>query len=331
MSLTVIMYCQFWNRFWSLPAEEVEKLRATKPEVQFINVSSSEELRETLSGAEVFFGYRLTAEEIQQADKLRWIHVPAANVYGLDMPLLAKRGIFLTNSRGIHATSIAEHVIGSMLVFSRRYMDCWNYKQQQHYAQVDILNHPPPLSELRDKTIGILGLGEIGREIARLAKAFGMRVLAMKRTVSGKSVPNVDILYTHAELNKILPESDYVVISMARTSETEGLLGEPELALLKPSSVLINIARASIVDQGAMIRLLKEERIRGAALDVFEKEPLPSDSELYKLPNVFLTPHVAGVSTREHWPRLMNLFAENLGRYQEGKRLINVVDLRAGY
>ena len=331
MSL-VLIHCQFWNRFWSVPAAEVEKLQAELPEFRFTNALTAQEMRGLLPEAEVYLGYRLTSKDISKASKLQWIHVPAANVYGFDMDLLAERGIVLTNSRGMHAIPIAEHVIGSMLVFSRRFIDCWKYQQQQHYAQVEILNEPPPLSELKGKTIGILGFGHIGREVGRLAKAFGMKVLATKRTTaSGEENQNVDIFYPAAEFRKILAESDYVVISMARTEETEGLIGNAELSLLKPTSVLINIARGSIVDQNALIRFLKEGKIRGAALDVFDKEPLPSDSQLFALPNVFLTPHVAGVSTVEHWPRLMRLFAENLKRFTQKQPLINVVDLKAGY
>ena len=176
----------------------------------------------------------------------------------------------------------------------------------------------------------ILGLGSIGKEIARLAKALGMRVLASKRKVEG-SYANVDQVYDEKEFRKALPAADYLVISMARTPATDGLLGETEFAMLKPECVILNIARARIIDQPTLLRYLKEGKIRGAALDVFEKEPLPEDSELYSLPNVFLTPHTAGVATEEHWPRMIQLFADNLNRYISGQPLLNIVNLDSGY
>jgi D-2-hydroxyacid dehydrogenase (NADP+) len=328
--LKVVTYCKHWNPFWCVPDDALETLRKEFPKISFIKTQNQKELLEEVADAEIFFGYDLDHETLIAAKNLKWIHVPAANVYQFIRPDLKEKRILVTNARGLHATVISEHVLGSMLVFSRRFIDCWKYQQERHYSQPELLRASPSLSELRGKTVLILGLGSIGREIARLSKAFGMRVLASKRNVEG-AYENVDELYSQSDFWKALPEADYVVISMARTPDTEGLLGEAELALLKRECVILNIARARIIDQQALLRFLKEGRIRGAALDVFEKEPLPSDSELYALPNVFLTPHSAGVATTEHWPRMVGLFVENLKRYLSGKSLVNIVDLEAGY
>lgn len=328
--MKVVTFCKHWNPFWCIPEEGLDRLRQQFPDIRFVKVQGQEELLKELPDAEIFFGYELDQEALTVASKLKWIHVPAANVYQFIRPDLKARNISVTNARGMHATVISEQVIGTMLVFSRRFMDCWKYQQEHYYSQPELLKASPPLSELRGKTIVILGLGSIGKEIARLSKAFGMRVLASKRNTERKH-ENVDALYRSADFRKALPEADYVVISMARTTETDGLIGEAELELLKKECVIINIARARIINQRALVRSLKEGKIRGAALDVFEKEPLPSDSELYSLPNVFLTPHTAGVATQEHWPRMIDLFSQNLNRYLSQQPLLNVVDLNAGY
>ncbi len=328
--MKIVTFCKHWNPFWCIPESALEVLRNEFPDNSFVKTQNQEELAKEITDAEVFFGYDLGPEILSKAMQLKWIHVPAANVYQFIRPDLRERKIPVTNARGMHVTAIAEQVLGSMLVFSRRFLDCWRFQQNHHYGQPDLLNSSPPLSELRCKTVVILGLGSIGKEIARLCKAFGMRVLASKRNVD-RNYENVDQDFDNKEFRKALPEADYLVISMARTPETEGLLGESELSLLRPECMIINIARARIIDQQVLLRFLKDGRIRGAALDVFEKEPLHADSELYSLPNVFLTPHIAGVAAEEHWHRMIGLFADNLKRYLTGQPLLNVVDLNAGY
>jgi phosphoglycerate dehydrogenase-like enzyme len=157
-----------------------------------------------------------------------------------------------------------------------------------------------------------------------------MLVLAAKKRAE-RSEENVDQLFTPQNFRDALPQADFVVISVPRTAETDDLIGAAEISMLKKSCVLINIARAKIIQQDALIDALEQNKIRGAALDVFEQEPLPSDSALYTLPNVFLTPHTSGVSAEEHWPRMMDLFTDNLRRYRSNQPLLNVVNLQEGY
>jgi Phosphoglycerate dehydrogenase and related dehydrogenases len=328
--MKVTIYSEHWNQFWSLPEHFVDALRADFPQIEFMRTRTDSELGELLQETEIYFGYRFLPGDIHRAKNLKWIHVPAASVFPLKDLGLTERGIIVTNSRGLHAIPIAEHVIGCMLVFSRKFMDCWKFQQNRHYGAREILNDPPLPTELRGKTVFILGAGGIGKEVARLCKAFGMRVLASKKHVEG-DVANIDKIFTPQNFREALPEADYVVISVPRTAETDDLIGTAEIAMLKNSCILINIARAKIIQQDALIDALKENRIRGAALDVFEQEPLPSDSVLYTLPNVFLTPHTSGVSAEEHWPRMMDLFKDNLRRYLAKETLLNVVNLRDGY
>jgi phosphoglycerate dehydrogenase-like enzyme len=328
--MKVVLYSEHWNKFWCLPPQLVQWLRNDFPEIEFVQVRDEKEIKNALQDAEIFFGYRLQQPDIDVAKKLRWIHIPAASVYPLVELGLNQAQITVTNSRGLHATPIAEHVLGCMLVFSRKFLESWQYQQKHHYAAREILTESPLPGELKGKTTMILGLGGIGSEVARLCKAFGMRVFASKKRIQG-TYENVDQIFSSDDFRTALTEADFLVICVPRTSETDGMIGEAELALLKTSSVIINIARAKIIQYDPLIRCLKENKIRGAALDVFEQEPLSSDSELFSMPNVFLTPHTSGVSAAEHWPRMMELFAENLRRYLAGQPLMNVVNLNEGY
>lgn len=327
--MKVVVFSQSRNPFWVMPDNHLESLRRDFPRIQFVR-ANADKLAEEIADAEIYFGYMLQDNLLASAPHLKWIHVAAANVFPFITPAFQSGSILVTNARGVHATAIAEHVLGSMIVFARKFTECWRMQQERHYGAVEIINDGLPLSELRGKTALILGLGAIGRTTAKLCKAFGMRVVAVKRTSAGP-FEHIDEMYGPQDFRKVLPEADYLVISSALTPETTGMLGKTELALLKPECVLINVARAPIVDQDALLSALKEQRIRGAALDVFEQEPLPPDSELWALRNVFLTPHVAGVDSAEHWPRMINLFAENLRLYLQKKPLRNVVDLNAGY
>jgi phosphoglycerate dehydrogenase-like enzyme len=186
-------------------------------------------------------------------------------------------------------------------------------------------------SGLRGKTAGIVGLGHIGREIARLSKAFGMRVVATRRGAKHVGTMRyVDAVYPAARLPELLAESDFVVLSLPYTPETEKIIGEKELGMMKPSAFLINIARGGVVDEEALIRALEEKRIAGAGLDVFSIEPLPADSRLWGMKNVIVSPHMSG-NMDDYIERATDLFVRNLGRYLEGKRMLTVVDKKKGY
>ncbi|MCI0445531.1 D-2-hydroxyacid dehydrogenase [bacterium] len=327
--MKVIMFNHHWNPFWNVPDSNVNKLRPKFPEIEFAYPKAEPEFRKELSDAEIFFGYRLEPAQLNLARNLKWVHCAAANVSQFMNPDFLSRNILLTNSRSMHATPIAEHVIGAMLVFSRKFMDCWQHQQKGHYGASDIINGKPPLSELRGKTLYIIGLGGIGKETARLAKAFGMNVIASRK--KNIKAEDVDEMLDAETFRDGLGRADYLLLSLPLTAESRGLIGERELALLKPECVLINIARSGVLDTKALIKFLREGRIRGANLDVFDQEPLPDNHELFSVPNLFLTPHIAGVAAQEHWDRMFWLFEENLKRYIAKKPLLNVVDQRAEY
>lgn len=247
--------------------------------------------------------------------KLRWVQSPGA---GVDHPIWAQllsRGVRLSSAAGIHAEPIAQYIFTYILHWERNVARHQRQQQQKHWEII-------VSEDLTSKTLGIVGLGGIGSAAARVAKAFGMRVLATKR--SPVEDPNVDRILKPEALAEMLSESDYVVVCVPLIQSTKGLIGAQELAAMRKSAVLINVARGDVVDETALIATLEAEAIRGATLDVVSQEPLPPDSPLWTMPNCVLTPHDAGYSPRAG-ERLAGLFADNLSRYVGGETLINEV------
>ncbi|HEY0304299.1 MAG TPA: D-2-hydroxyacid dehydrogenase, partial [Longimicrobiales bacterium] len=238
---------------------------------------------------------------------------------------LVHSDVVLTNSAGIHAPPMAETVLGIILYFARGLDFAVRDQLAGRWDQTVFGTVHSPVMELSGATLGIVGYGGVGRAIAHKARAFDMRILATRRT----SRPSDDGT-TLVDLERLLRESDVVVITVPATSATQQLIGRAELALLKPSAVLINVARGSIIDEAALIEVLREHRIRGAGLDVFVKEPLPEDSELWRLPNVLVLPHVSATTPR-FWDRQSDFIIENFQRYLKGETLRTVVDKQAGY
>jgi phosphoglycerate dehydrogenase-like enzyme len=277
-----------------------------------------------LAGAEVIYGFRVPRNVIARAPRLRLVQAMPAGVNRfLDADMRASK-VVLTNTSGIHATPIGEFVMALMLMFAKQATACFNSKQEKRWRRLTPV-------VLRSKTVGVVGLGSIGREVARLARAFGMRVLATRRSARqpGKA-RNVDLLLPAAQLHQLLADSDFVVLTLPLTRETAGIIGEKELRAMKPSAYLINIARGDVIDEPALIRALEENRIAGAGLDVFTTEPLPPDSRLWELPNVIITPHISG-GMEDYNREATALFTANLERYLGGRRLLNVVDKEKGY
>jgi len=316
--------------------ELLQQITTVSPRIKLSNVSElvraerrgdlarQGELDALLAEAEVIYGIRLPKNVIARAPKLKWVQVMSAGVDRFLDDEFRQSSVIMTNVSGIHATPIGEIVLGIMLMFAKQAPWCFQLKQERQWKRF-----MPTV--LRSKTVGIVGLGNIGREIARLAKAFGMRVIAIRR--SAKRVARakyVDILLPREQLPRLLSESDFVVLSVPFTSETNKLIGEKEIRTMKPTAYLINIARGNIIDEEALIRALDEHWIAGAGLDVFATEPLPADSRLWEFPNVIFSPHIAG-GMEDYIIRATELFCENLRRYLNGKNLLNVIDKKKGY
>ena len=286
--------------------------------------AARERLDTLLADTEVIYGFRLPRNVMARAPRLKWIQAMSAGVnHFLDADMQAG-AVILTNTSGIHAAPISEFVIGLMLMFAKQATACFQAKQEKQWRRLT-----PVL--LRDKTVGIVGLGSIGREVARLAGAFHMRVLATRRSAKKQGRARyVDTVFPPSQLHRLLAGSDFVVVALPLTQETAKFIGEAELRAMKPGAYLINIARGDIVDEAALVRALEEHWIAGAGLDVFVTEPLPAESRLWELPNVILTPHISG-GMEDYDQQAAGLFAENLGRYLSGRKLLNVVDKGKGY
>ncbi|WP_267640505.1 D-2-hydroxyacid dehydrogenase [Haloarchaeobius amylolyticus] len=268
------------------------------------------ETADLLPEAAGYVGYHLDAEARSRAANLRWIHCLSAGVDHYDLDALAEEGVVLTNSSGIHAEPIAEQVLWYLLTFERDMHVGQRQQAAGHWERFEG-------GEIRGKTLGIVGVGAIGGRTAELASALGMEVLSIKRDTS--EVPDgVDELAGPEGLHDLLPRVDYLLLACPLTDETEGLIGREELTLLGDEAVLVNVARGGVVDQDALVRALTYHTIGGAALDVFEAEPLPDDSPLWDLSNVVITPHMAGSSPHK-LDRWTEILAENYRKLAAGE------------
>jgi phosphoglycerate dehydrogenase-like enzyme len=321
------------------------QLQSVSPRLQIVQQTchNPEEVAAALDehpGVEVLYSYYLPPKALDLAPELRWLQLHSAGAnHILDHPIM-QSDIAITTNSGIHATPIAEYVFASILAHRWR-VPFWTHCQRERKwpsGRWDLYARP----ELRGSVLGILGYGSIGREVGRLGQAFGMRVLALRRSagradrgyaVAGTGDPEGIVperFYEPEAVHAMLAECDYVVVALPLTSETHHFVGRVELQAMKPTAYLVNIARGPIVDQAALLQALQEGWIAGAGLDVFEEEPLPTDSPLWDLENALLSPHVAGFTPR-YDDRAVALFAQNLARYTAGQPLLNLVDKRREY
>lgn len=288
-----------------------------------------EKLRAMMAETEVLFGYVLRGygSEIQRwFPRLKWNQSPSAGIgWGAKRYGWTETDINFTTSSGMHATPLAEFCMMAMLIFTKDYFHMAEEKARKHWQRTCT-------TELRTKTLAVIGLGRVGREVARLGSCLGMRVVGSKRTIEGvkPASVNVDKLYPRRDLLLMLGEADFVVLIVPQTEETRGLIGERELAAMKQGSIFINIARGSIVDEIALIKTLQSGHLGGAALDVAEVEPLPSESPLWDMPNVIISPHSASTADTEN-EKLTEIFCDNLLRYLDGRPLRNVLNKKTLY
>ena len=277
-----------------------------------------------LDPAEVLIGWaRLPKAALARARKLRWIQTAGAGMDRMDPD--DYRHLTVTNASGVAAVAMAEYVIGAMLLFAKGFPHMLRRQQER------VWDRRFQARELAGATCGIVGMGAIGGEAARRAQALDMRVLAIRRSITARTADDLaDELLPPADLPYLLEQSDYVVIAAPLTPETRGLIGAAELARMKRTAVLINVGRGAIVDERALIAALRGGTIAGAALDVFEREPLPTDSPLWAMENVVVTPHFSAGSDR-YAERAAEIVADNLRRYLAGQPLRNVVNIDLGY
>jgi len=276
-----------------------------------------------IADADVLAGFPFTIPPLSGAKKLKWLHSFSAGVDRILTPETKRLPILISNSSGIHATPIAEHLIGFILIFTRRFHRILRNQLRREWKRDETI------TELRGKTVLVVGLGDIGMETARLARAFGARVIAVSRTGKAKP-PFVDELKTGRGLDALLPKADFVAICLPHTKETHHLFDRNKFKKMKRTAVVMNIGRGGIVDEKDLIRALEQKIIGGAALDVTEEEPLPKTSPLWNMENVVITPHHSGLSEK-YMDRAIELFRRNLRAYLKGKRLLTLVNKELEY
>ncbi len=293
-------------------------------------------LTRAVADARVYMGYGIPAEVLDAGPRLEWVHSGAAGVATSLGPAMMSRDVLFTNSAGIHAAPMAETAMAMMLHFARGLDVAVRAQRAGRWGAPEYWAADAPVREIGGSRVGVLGYGGIGREVAVRAAALGARVEAVRRR-PGAGAPLADpaagirVDAGAAAVERVVAESDYLVLALPETDETRGMLARERVFSMKPGSVLINVARGRLVDERALLDALGPDGpLRGAALDVFHTEPLPADNPFYRHPRVLVTPHVSA-TTRQFWARQAALIADNLGRFARGERLRNLVDKRAGY
>jgi phosphoglycerate dehydrogenase-like enzyme len=315
--------------YTDVPPEVERSFQDEFPEVAIVVARSEKTFEAHLSDCEILVAMNITPHQFARCRKLRWIHSPMAGITPLLFPELVASHVILTNASTVHAVPVAEHTLALLLALARRLLNCFRYQAEWHWGQEDSWQPGKVPFELQGKTLGLVGLGTIGRELIARVRPLGMRVLATKRDPS-RGGEFADRVYAPHELPILLAEADFLVLAAPETSETRHLIGKSELARMKPGAYLINVSRGTLVDTEALLEALSTGRLAGAALDVTDPEPLPPDHPLWKLPNVLITPHLGGASSL-FWQRESVLLRENLHRYLAGKPLLNLVDKSLGY
>lgn len=296
--------------------------------VDLVPSHDKENLKKIISDAEILVCFSVERKTFLAARKLKWIHCGSAGVDQLLFPEMLASKVLLTTSKGIHREAVSDHVMAMILAFSRGLVAGWNGKQKREWRPIDVMRQR---FELEGRYLAIVGFGTIGESLARKAKAFGMKVMATKnRLKKGERAKCVDELLPKHKLNHLLCTADVVVLTVPHTKETHHLVGKRELACMKESAILINVARGDVVDERALVDTLSKKKIAGAGLDVFEEEPLDPKSKLWDLDNVTLTPHIAG-ARRDYYARVAEIFRINLNRHLNKRPLRNLFDKKLGY
>lgn len=309
-------------------APALRELGRLGPGVTVKTGKTADDLGDAVREALVLFNWTGSKAEVgkvlKTAPKLEWIHAMYAGLDRSLFPELVENAIPLTNGSGVFSQSLGEFVMLGILYFAKDVPRRMRSKTEHKWDVFDNV-------EISRQTVGIVAHGDIGRAVSRRAKAMGMRVLALRRNTAARvGDEDVDRVYPASELRAMLPECDYVAVTAPLTEETRGMIGKREFELMKPSAVILNVGRGPVIDEAAMVEALRTKRIRGAALDVFDVEPLPAENPLWDLENVFMTSHCA--DHVDGWVEsAVVFFVEQFGRWRRGEPLKNLVDKRAGY
>ena len=316
---------------WRAPGWLAPRLAAEFPEHRFIQINSYDEMPLHLPEADVFVGMSLRPEQFAMARQLQWIHSPASAVHQLLYPELVESDVIVTNSASVHGPVVAEHAIAQVMTLAKAMHIAMRYQERREWAQEQMWaeheNARP--REVAGATLLVIGLGNIGNAVARRGRALGMRVIATREHPE-LGADEAHEVFASEKLMELLPNADFVVVAAPVTGSTKALLDAEALSRMRPTAYVINVSRGALIDEAALIDALREWRLAGAALDVFEEEPLGAESPLWELQNLLITPHTAGL-TDQVWERHYALIRENFERFLTGRPLLGVVDKRRGY
>lgn len=323
----------------SVPDAELTRFRTEFPEIRFIvpgegsdgdegsvtepMTPTDEELRD----ADGLIGWRLDAELLAAASRLRWLHASGAGVERYDLAAIAARGIMFTNSSGVSAPNMAEHALGMMIALTRQFPRLMRAQAQRKWRDDETHRE---VGELQGQTVLVVGMGEIGCNVARRGAAFGMRVHGLRRRGDTSPPAEFERVFGIDALHEALADADHVVVTLPSTPRSRGMFDAAAFAAMKPGAAIYNVGRGAVIDTAALIAALESGHLGGAGLDVTDPEPLPAESPLWGMENVLITAHTSGATPR-YWQRQGDLIAENIRRIQRGDPPRNLVDLEAGY
>jgi phosphoglycerate dehydrogenase-like enzyme len=325
--LLIVLHHRF--DLWNAPPGFAERLHNAFPQVKVVHLPDYDRLEDEIGDAEILVTWSLRPQQFTAAKNLRWIHSPAAAVHQLMFPELVDSDVVLTNARQVHGPVVAEHVITLIFALAKKIPQSVRLQQRHIWGQQQVWSEPPRPREIMGTTLGLVGLGSIGREVAKRGSALGMRVSATREHPE-KEADHVAAVFAPRQLDDLLSQSDFVVLAAPLTPQTTALIDATRLARMKPDAYLINVSRGPLVDEAALAEALRKRKIAGAALDVFSKEPLPPESPLWDLDNLFITPHSAAL-TDKLWDRHYALLSDNLNRYLSQQPLRGVVNKQIGY
>ena len=328
LKVVVVHTYRFFD-LWSAPEWVRERMERDFPQASVVQLENLQQASSEITDTDVFVGSVLEPRLFASAHRLKWIHSPAVGVHQLMFPELVRSDVRVTNSRDVQGPIVAEHAIACVLALAKRIPQCVRYQARAEWAQQTLWNEYPRPREVAGSTVVVVGMGSIGREFAARAKALGMKVLAVREDPS-KGANVADAVYGTDGLPGLLPEADFVLLCTPVTPSTTRLMNRDMIERMKSDAYVINVGRGALIDEAAIIEALREKRLGGAALDVFDREPLPPDSPFWSLENVLVTPHTAAASERL-WEGHYALIKENLTRFLDGRPLLNQVNKTLGY
>jgi phosphoglycerate dehydrogenase-like enzyme len=325
--IAILLHDEF--EMWRPPPWFVDKLRTDFPQVEVKYSATKRDDERALDGADVLIGWSLSPEQLRAAKNLRWIYSITAAVDQFLYPELISSEIAVTNAGSVHGPVVAEHAIAMLLALAKRLPSAMRYQERRKWAMEAIWNEQPRPREVRGANVVVIGLGSIGAEVAAMAAALKMDVIGVREHPE-RGTAGAHEVVGYGSLDDAIARADFVVLAAPLTERTRHLIDARRLQLFTPTAFLINVSRGALVDEGALVKALRDRKIAGAALDVFEQEPLSRWSPLWKMPQVLITPHTAFL-TENVWHRHYEVFAANLKRFLAGQPLEGVVDLKRGY